>query len=729
MGIYRQFPYTNFHDINLDWILERLREYMDLTDLLEKNIIEFEGRVEIDIENFKNEVNADIEGFKEYVTTYLENLSVPEEVRKILDEWLDEGIFDELLTELVDKYMEEVVEAQKRLLTSNDIDVENLYSYVFNDSRGGDVSGAQYPVFQAIVVSENGYFITVSNDERPNAQNPSNRCKLREYNSAGVFQREAYVDGGHCNGMTYKDGQIFIAWMSEWDGSSWVSTNKITVVNYPSFLVDRIITVDNNIRAIAYNQDKDQFITCGGDYYYIYNNDLTELITTFTLPTSFSADQGLQDIFYYNNYVGVICSYPNLIAFYDLDSHELVKYYNPTQRISNSGVPFNEIESAYVYDHKIYMCGFARLDNQKSYSNIAVMDPWKNVKTDYVSKNRYSGLKTIYVDGNYNGAVQTGEESTPFSHIMLAIAAIKSSITVTNAVQIACKRGTNVGALLIHEITSVPVIEWGDGEEKYIINGLRMNMCSNMLIRNAKIIYNDNASTGTAAGYIVNSKGIRFVDCELSSTEGVASENSIGLYAGNQSEVEVVSIKIGNGYSVGMQANAQSVITAKGTNSISAPTRVRTVAQSQYHSGLKFKPADQRYRFESMAISTRPWVHVYSGTFGDVGNANLNNDAYISDIAQGITEVCIETSFGSSKTKHFINIPNDTGTSTFNLMMMNKFTHLWTGSVFGNIDLVNKKIYITEQASINQGTGDYYMRTTSTATGIAYVGITGVWVR
>lgn len=34
MGTFEQFPYTNYHDLNLDWIIEALKELNDrVTDL------------------------------------------------------------------------------------------------------------------------------------------------------------------------------------------------------------------------------------------------------------------------------------------------------------------------------------------------------------------------------------------------------------------------------------------------------------------------------------------------------------------------------------------------------------------------------------------------------------------------------------------------------------------------------------------------------------------------
>ena len=43
MGAFEHFPYVNYHDLNLDWILKKVEE-------LEKRIEELEQRVE-DLEN------------------------------------------------------------------------------------------------------------------------------------------------------------------------------------------------------------------------------------------------------------------------------------------------------------------------------------------------------------------------------------------------------------------------------------------------------------------------------------------------------------------------------------------------------------------------------------------------------------------------------------------------------------------------------------------------------
>lgn len=40
MGVFEQFPYTNFHDLNLDWIIEKIKEIEDFKESIPGNIID-----------------------------------------------------------------------------------------------------------------------------------------------------------------------------------------------------------------------------------------------------------------------------------------------------------------------------------------------------------------------------------------------------------------------------------------------------------------------------------------------------------------------------------------------------------------------------------------------------------------------------------------------------------------------------------------------------------------
>ena len=130
--MFDSFPYFDYHDINLDWLICRMKEFLKEFGTLEGNW----------------------EAFKKYVEKYLEDISVDESVRNILNEWLDDGTIQELL-----------LSYNTKVLTSNDIDIQNLYTYIMDDNRTISGGSPAYPVFQGMAITEGGAFLTISNDE------------------------------------------------------------------------------------------------------------------------------------------------------------------------------------------------------------------------------------------------------------------------------------------------------------------------------------------------------------------------------------------------------------------------------------------------------------------------------------------------------------------------------------------------------------------------------------
>lgn len=80
MGFFDGYPYTNWHNVNLDWVLKRVKEWGEL--------------VEANNQAFQD-LEAANQSFKEYVTNYLEGLDVQEEINNKLDEMLDSGVLTE----------------------------------------------------------------------------------------------------------------------------------------------------------------------------------------------------------------------------------------------------------------------------------------------------------------------------------------------------------------------------------------------------------------------------------------------------------------------------------------------------------------------------------------------------------------------------------------------------------------------------------------------------------
>lgn len=82
MPFFDQYPYTNFHNVNLDWVLERVKEW---GALVEQNSIAFQ-----DLE----QANDD---FKSYVTNYIENLDYQVAIDDKLDRMFESGELGEYL--------------------------------------------------------------------------------------------------------------------------------------------------------------------------------------------------------------------------------------------------------------------------------------------------------------------------------------------------------------------------------------------------------------------------------------------------------------------------------------------------------------------------------------------------------------------------------------------------------------------------------------------------------
>lgn len=90
MGFFDIYPYTNWHNVNLDWVLERVKEW---GQMVEANNQAFQ-----DLE----EANA---SFKEYVTNYLQDL----DVQAAIDDKLDRMFEDGTLTQYLQPYISPVV--------------------------------------------------------------------------------------------------------------------------------------------------------------------------------------------------------------------------------------------------------------------------------------------------------------------------------------------------------------------------------------------------------------------------------------------------------------------------------------------------------------------------------------------------------------------------------------------------------------------------------------------
>lgn len=79
-----KFPYTNFHEMNLTWIIETVKN-------LTEEWIEMQGKF--------TDLQGDFEELKKFITDYFAKLEIDKEVRKILDEMKASGELSEIISD------------------------------------------------------------------------------------------------------------------------------------------------------------------------------------------------------------------------------------------------------------------------------------------------------------------------------------------------------------------------------------------------------------------------------------------------------------------------------------------------------------------------------------------------------------------------------------------------------------------------------------------------------
>lgn len=83
---YRKFPYTNFHEMNLDEIIN-----------IVKNMLEEWIKTEENINNFYSDTTTALTEFKAYMDNYFNNLDVQDEINNKINEMVQSGEFDTII--------------------------------------------------------------------------------------------------------------------------------------------------------------------------------------------------------------------------------------------------------------------------------------------------------------------------------------------------------------------------------------------------------------------------------------------------------------------------------------------------------------------------------------------------------------------------------------------------------------------------------------------------------
>lgn len=96
MGIFRQFPYSNFHDMNMDEIIK-----------IVKNMLEEWAQYYTTWDNWKEQVTTEWSEMQAFINNYFDNLDVQDEINNKINAMVSSGEF----SEIVDPYVPPAVSA------------------------------------------------------------------------------------------------------------------------------------------------------------------------------------------------------------------------------------------------------------------------------------------------------------------------------------------------------------------------------------------------------------------------------------------------------------------------------------------------------------------------------------------------------------------------------------------------------------------------------------------
>lgn len=138
MSIFNEFPYTNFHELNLDWILKTVK------DLVNEWLSYHENW-----DKWREDTDAAMQALKDYVNDYFNNLDIQAEVGEKLDEMIESGTLADIINH-------EVLENVKGRLDNIYPDTEthekymemvrkNLVSYLIRNNFSSCMEGSPNP--------------------------------------------------------------------------------------------------------------------------------------------------------------------------------------------------------------------------------------------------------------------------------------------------------------------------------------------------------------------------------------------------------------------------------------------------------------------------------------------------------------------------------------------------------------------------------------------------------
>ena len=414
---FKFFALQNFPFIEEDFDTLKNYELMcKIVEYIKKNIIPVVDEHTEQIDNLLN---------------WFDNLDVQEEIDNKLDEMVEDGTIEEILSELLVYNKLGVQDNQQMVSLSMQRVMRTLER---NANHPDHVSGEDYASLQGGCYTGNNKMVIARI-----RNNNINDTLLQEISlDSGLVIRETTLQLAHANSITYDpiNNKLYVASLV----LDSTQLHQLYVIDYVNFTLENTITFDTlrnteGVHSVSYDVVTNKLYVATED------TNLNNAITLYEMNlesyllneielvdyTGLLSTTNNNDILVYNNIFYLLKYNPQVIISYDLDNKNLRNIYNIDTN-TKDGYTIGEMQNLSIkYDTvlKNFVIVSNHVETQSGwYQNFQYFEtnPVYNISANI--DNNASGhptSKTLIVDINSTSKNPNGESSRPFKHVAEAI--------------------------------------------------------------------------------------------------------------------------------------------------------------------------------------------------------------------------------------------------------------------------------------------------------------------
>lgn len=295
--------------------------------------------LKIDIDKLLNAFNE----LQNYVNNYFDNLDVQEEINNKLDEMVENGVFDSILTKLAKNI--------------NEFSAQRIFRIISSEQNGTTGIG------QCVGFTGNTFLFCGSFES-------NTKQRIIETSLDGHIQRNIELNSeslGHFNSVCYLDNTLYAV--------NGTTTNNIIQIDYTTMAITNVFsqTIYNNIYGISAYNNK---IYClgykkTGDPLEIFifdpETENYETVCNVVEPQTYSFNLIRQSFTVYENFAYLFYNYSNTIVKVNLSTGDIVNTINIGQ--GDGFFPFGEVESGCFVNGQLYIMGscYSRNDSTQGF--------------------------------------------------------------------------------------------------------------------------------------------------------------------------------------------------------------------------------------------------------------------------------------------------------------------------------------------------------------------------